>query len=91
MTDRRRCGGDKKKEQFNYRHASLHNTIKRTFGIWKKRFPLLKSMHQFLLDKQAMIPIVCAVVHNFIRMDSNNLAQDHDVGDEEDSDASSEG
>ncbi|KAL5576959.1 hypothetical protein UlMin_018658 [Ulmus minor] len=68
LTDRRRRGGDKKKEQFNYRHASLHNAIEMTFGIWKKRFPILKSMHQFPLDKQAMIPIACAVVHNFIRM-----------------------
>ncbi|KAL5544267.1 hypothetical protein UlMin_008051 [Ulmus minor] len=69
LTNRRRRGKDKKKEQFNYRHASLRNAIERTFGIWKKRFPILKSMHQFPLDKQAMIPVTCAVLHNFIRMD----------------------
>ena len=90
LTDRRRRGGDKKKEQFNYRHASLRNAIERTFGIWKKRFQILKSMHQFLLDKQAMIPVACAVLHNFIRMDPASQAQDHVTGDEDDDDASSE-
>ncbi|KAL5552924.1 hypothetical protein UlMin_040325 [Ulmus minor] len=69
LRDRRRLGGDRKKEQFNYRHASLRNAIERTFGIWKRRFPILRSMHQFPLDKQAMIPVACAVLHNFIRMD----------------------
>ncbi|KAL5554784.1 hypothetical protein UlMin_042185 [Ulmus minor] len=34
LSDRRRQGGDKKKELFNYRHASLQNPIERTFGIW---------------------------------------------------------
>ena len=41
-------------------------------------------MPHFLLDKQAMIPIARVVIHNFIRMDSTNLAQEHDVGDKDD-------
>ncbi|KAL5564093.1 hypothetical protein UlMin_027257 [Ulmus minor] len=90
LRDCRRLGGDRKKEQFNYRHASLRNAIERTFGIWKKRFPILRSMHQFPLDKQAMIPVACAVLHNFIRMDLASVAQDHIAGDEDDDDASSE-
>ncbi|KAL5582602.1 hypothetical protein UlMin_015044 [Ulmus minor] len=90
LRDRRRLGGDRKKEQFNYRHASLRNAIERTFGIWKRRFPILRSMHQFPLDKQAMIPVACAVLHNFIRMDPASVAQDHVSGDEDDDDASSE-
>ena len=64
--------------------------VERTFEIWKKRFPILKSIPHFPLDKQAMIPIACTVVHKFIRMDPINLAQDHDVGDEDDDDASLE-
>ena len=47
-------------------------------------------MSYFPLDKQAMISIACAVIHNFIRMDPTNLVQDHDAGDEDDDDASSE-
>ncbi|KAL5569766.1 hypothetical protein UlMin_026341 [Ulmus minor] len=76
LRDRRRLGGDRKKEQFNYQHASLRNAIERTFGIWKKRFPILRSMHQFPLDKHAMILVACAVLHNFIRMDPASVAQD---------------
>ena len=92
LRDHRRLGGDRKKEQFNYRHASLRNAIERTFGIWKRRFPILRSMHQFPLHKQAMIPVACAVLHNFIRMDPASVAQDHVSGDddEDDDDTSSE-
>lgn len=71
-------------------NAGKYYLVERNFGIWKKRFPILKSMHQFPLDKQAMIPIACAVVHNFIRMDLASLAQDHVTSDEDDDDASSE-
>ena len=39
-------------------------------------------MHQFLLDKQAMIPIACAVIHIFIRMDTTNLVEDDDIVDD---------
>ena len=46
-------------------------------------------MHQFLLDKQAIIPIACAVIHNFIRMDPARLVQDHVAGDEDSNDAPS--
>ncbi|KAL5548092.1 hypothetical protein UlMin_003323 [Ulmus minor] len=68
LKDRRRQGGDKKKELFNYRHASLQNAIEKTFGIWKNRFPILKSITQYPLKKQCMIPIACAIVHHFIKM-----------------------
>ena len=47
-------------------------------------------MHQFPLDKQVMISIACAVIHNFIRMDPTSLAQDHVAGDEDDDNASLE-
>ncbi len=47
-------------------------------------------MHQFPLDKQAMIPVACAVIHNFIRMDAACLGEDHVAGDEDDDDAASE-
>ena len=47
-------------------------------------------MHQFPLDKQVMIPVACAVLHNFIRMDPASVAQDHVAGNEDDDDASSE-
>ena len=90
LTYRGRHYEDKRKEQFNYHHTSLRNAIERTFGIWKKKFPILKSIHWFPLDTQAMIPIACMVIHNFIRMDTANLACDHVTGDEDDDGTSSE-
>ncbi|KAL5581285.1 hypothetical protein UlMin_013727 [Ulmus minor] len=44
LCDRRRVGGDHKKELFNYRHASLRNAVERTFRIWKSRFRILKGV-----------------------------------------------
>ena len=65
---RRRAGLGNRREVFNYTHSSLRNCIERTFGVWKARFKILKSMNSYPMDKQKMIPVACAVVHNFIRM-----------------------
>lgn len=65
---RRRAGLGNRREVFNYTHSSLRNCIERTFGVWKARFKILKGMNSYPMDKQKMIPVACAVVHNFIRM-----------------------
>ena len=31
------------KELFNHQHSSLRNVIERTFGVLKKRFPIITS------------------------------------------------
>ena len=68
LRDRRRLGGDRKKELFNYRHASLRNAVERTFGIWKSRFRILRGVPHYPLRAQRDIIIACAVVHNFLMM-----------------------
>ena len=65
---RRQTGVRGPKELYNYTHSSLRNCIERTFGVWKARFPILKIMRPYPLEKQAMIPIACAVLHNFIKV-----------------------
>ena len=55
------------REVFNYTHSSLRNVVKRTFSVWKKRFLILRHMNNYQLQKQVMIPVACAVLHNFIR------------------------
>ncbi|GMN61527.1 hypothetical protein TIFTF001_030611 [Ficus carica] len=55
-------------EVFNYTHSSLRNCIERTFGVWKARLKILKGTNSYPMDKQAMIPVACAILHNFIRM-----------------------
>ena len=64
----RRGGLRGPQEVFNYTHSSLRNCIERTFGVWKARFPILKRMHAYPIQKQVMIPIACAVIHNFIKV-----------------------
>ena len=56
-------------ELFNYRHSSIRNVIERTFGVLKKRFPVIKdSMPPYKkMAMQGNIVIACCVVHNFIR------------------------
>ncbi|CAL5441606.1 unnamed protein product [Camellia sinensis] len=36
------------KELFNYRHSSLRNVIERSFGVLKNRFPILRSMPNYM-------------------------------------------
>ena len=61
-------GSRSMKELFNHRHSSVRNIIERTFGVLKKRFPILKGpMQNYMLARQTSIVIACCVVHNFIR------------------------
>ena len=71
LRDRRRLGGDCKKELFNYRHASLRNAVERTFGIWKSRFRILRGVPHYPLWTQRDIIIACVVVHNFLMTSSD--------------------
>ncbi|KAL5575249.1 hypothetical protein UlMin_016948 [Ulmus minor] len=66
--------GDRRKEMFNYRHASLRNVIERTFGVWKSRFRILRGIPRYPLEKQRNIVIACAVLHNFIKLFSSEEA-----------------
>ncbi|XP_028108304.1 uncharacterized protein LOC114307119 [Camellia sinensis] len=56
------------KELFNHRHSSLRNVIERTFGVLKKRFPILRSMPNYKSTRQGPFVIACCVVHNQIRL-----------------------
>ncbi|GMN53658.1 hypothetical protein TIFTF001_022795 [Ficus carica] len=76
---RRRNGLGNRREVFNYTHSSLRNCIERTFGVWKAIFKVLKGINSYPMDKQKMIPVACAVVHNFIRMvqDGNPFLEEY--------------
>ena len=56
------------KELFNHRHSSLRNVIERTFGVLKKRFPILRSMPNYKSTRQGPLVIACCVVHNWISL-----------------------
>lgn len=55
------------RELFNKRHASLRNVIERTWGVLKKRFPILKTFMEFKIETQVKIVIACCALHNFIK------------------------
>lgn len=55
------------KEVFNHAHSSLRSVIERTFGVWKKRWNILRDMPTYPFDKQVKIVIATMTLHNYIR------------------------
>lgn len=65
-----------KEELFNLRHSSLRNVIERTFGVIKKRFPLLQCMNSYRLETQTGLVQCAFMIHNFIRARNLNYEDD---------------
>ncbi|XP_062086320.1 uncharacterized protein LOC133792429 [Humulus lupulus] len=55
------------KEVFNQAHSSLRSVIERTFGVWKKRWKILRDMPSYPYQKQVKIVIASMTLHNYIR------------------------
>jgi hypothetical protein len=55
------------KELYNLRHASLRNIVERLFGVFKKKFTILKSPPEIDLSKQIRLVYSLCVLWNFIR------------------------
>ncbi|KAL6288700.1 hypothetical protein ACE6H2_006210 [Prunus campanulata] len=55
------------KEVFNHAHSSLRSVIERTFGVWKKRWSILRDMPSYPFAKQVKIVIATMALHNYIR------------------------
>ncbi len=55
-------------ELFNHRHSSLQNVIERTFGVLKKRFPIIGGDTEPYYSFEVMIEIVlaCCILHNYL-------------------------
>ncbi|XP_068483377.1 uncharacterized protein [Phaseolus vulgaris] len=64
-----RRGPQNAKELFNHRHSSLRNVIERTFGVLKKRFPIIASGTEphYDVDTMTKIVLACCILHNFLR------------------------
>jgi len=56
-----------KEELYNLRHAQARNCVERTFGIFKKRFPILCSRNEYPYSTQVKLVIALGALHNFIR------------------------
>ena len=70
-----RRGPQNPRELFNHRHSSLRNVIERTFGLLKKRFPIIASGTEphYSLEIMTHIVLACCILHNFLR------SVDHDA------------
>ena len=55
-------------ELFNLRHAALRNVIKRTFGVLKKRFPIISNGTEpnYLVEVVTEIVLACCILHNYL-------------------------
>ena len=45
----------------------LFRSVERTFGLWKKRWGILRSPSFYSLETHNHIILACALLHNFIR------------------------
>ena len=46
--------------------------IERCFGVLKARFAILKTVSNYRISRQRLIPIACCVLHNYIRQTSHS-------------------
>ncbi|KAK2634649.1 hypothetical protein Ddye_029441, partial [Dipteronia dyeriana] len=68
------------KEIFNHAHSSLRSIIERTFGVWKKKWSILRDMPSYSYEKQVKIVIATMTLHNYIR---RNAQRDRDFDESE--------
>ncbi|TXG72981.1 hypothetical protein EZV62_001560 [Acer yangbiense] len=68
------------KEIFNHAHSSLRSIIERTFGVWKKKWSILRDMPSYSYEKQVKIVIATMTLHNYIRI---NAQRDRDFDESE--------
>ena len=64
-----------KHEFFNRWHASLCSVIKRTFGVWKKKWRILCDFPRYNIEVQKRVVVATMDLHNFIRI-SNFIDDD---------------
>ena len=62
------CAPQNAEELFNLRHAALRNVIERTFGVLKKRFPIISGATEphYPVETVTEIVLGCCILHNFL-------------------------
>ncbi|PNY06690.1 hypothetical protein L195_g003165 [Trifolium pratense] len=57
-----------REELFNLRHSLLQFTAEKTFGVLKKRFPIIAGVAEpfFSFETMRRIIIACCILHNFL-------------------------
>lgn len=63
---------------YNTIHGRTRRIVKRTFGVWKRRFPCLsKGLTTKLLTSTSII-VACAVLHNLSLILNDNLEDNYE-------------
>ncbi|KAK3218802.1 hypothetical protein Dsin_012772 [Dipteronia sinensis] len=63
-----------RQEVLNQAHHSLRSVIQRTFGVWKKKWKILKTTPNFSFNKQVKIVIATMALHNYVK---RHIQHDH--------------
>ncbi|XP_020581050.1 putative nuclease HARBI1 [Phalaenopsis equestris] len=79
-----------RKEMFNKRHSSLRGVIERTFGVWKKKWVILRDMPPYNFSKQVHIVCATMALHNYIRRHHSRSDIDFHLAEEDEENMHSE-
>ncbi|ERL84661.1 hypothetical protein D910_02088, partial [Dendroctonus ponderosae] len=67
---------------FNESQIRTRNPIERTFGIWKRRFPILSFGIRLKLEKVEAIVVATAVLHNIAKMANEEMPPEEQIEEE---------
>lgn len=68
---------DCEEEVFNYHHAKLRQVVERAFGMWKRKFAILRGCPpEYDFDSQQLIVYATAGIYNFILNEGREPAEE---------------
>ena len=67
------------KQLFNQAHIVLRNRIERTFGVYKRRFPICKLGLRFKIGNSANVVVATMTLHNLCMMVGDDVPPELDV------------
>lgn len=67
---------------FNESHIRTRNIIEKTFGIWKRRFPVLSLGIRCKMELCQKIIVATAILHNICRLRNEEVPEEHYIEEE---------
>ncbi|XP_064485838.1 putative nuclease HARBI1 [Ornithodoros turicata] len=58
-------------KRYQNKHVATRNTVERLFGVWKRRFPVLKMGLRLKIDTALAVIVATAVLHNIAQQKDN--------------------
>ncbi|VVC94244.1 unnamed protein product [Leptidea sinapis] len=65
-------------KRYNEAQIKTRNTVERTFGVWKRRFPCLSQKLRLKLDHTLAVIVTTAVLHNIVLQQNDAVIIDSD-------------